>query len=266
MEKSIPTKNLKRKLDGRIAVVTGGAKGIGYGISSVLASEGAKVIILDVDEKASKEAVKEIQTGGGEAFSLKVDVTNLCNLQLAAQEVEKIFGEINILCCNTGIYPAARLEDMEEKDWDLVHNVNLKGMFFSIKAFLPLLKKGSPSKIVLTSSITGPVTGYPGWSHYGATKAGMLGFMRSAALELAKYSININAVLPGNILTGSLEQAGEEYLKQMTRAIPLKRLGKPEDIGKAVLFLASSDSDYITGQTIIVDGGQTLPESIEAVE
>jgi 3-oxoacyl-[acyl-carrier protein] reductase len=118
---------------------------------------------------------------------------------------------------------------------------------------------------VLTSSITGPITGFPGWTHYGATKAGQLGFMRTASIELAKYGITINAVLLGNIVTEGLKGLGDEYLKTMAAAIPLKRLGDVEDIGNTALFLASKEAGYITGQTIVVDGGQTLPESLDAL-
>jgi len=118
---------------------------------------------------------------------------------------------------------------------------------------------------VLTSSITGPLTGYPGWSHYGATKAGMLGFMRTAALELARFKITINAVLPGNVLTEGVRDLGQDYINATTASIPLKRLGTVEEIGHAVAFLASEEAGFITGQTLVVDGGQTLPESLQAL-
>ena len=117
----------------------------------------------------------------------------------------------------------------------------------------------------MTSSITGPVTGYPGWAHYGASKAGMLGFMRTAAIEFARYKITINAVMPGNIMTEGLDDVGEDYLRLMEKSIPLGKLGDPEDVAYAMLFLASHEAKYITGQTLVVDGGQTLPESIDAV-
>ncbi len=118
---------------------------------------------------------------------------------------------------------------------------------------------------MITSSITGPITGFPGWSHYGASKAGQLGFIRTAAIELAKYGITVNAVMPGNILTEGLEDMGDDYLTQMASSIPLKRLGSVEDIANAMLYFASEEAGYVTGQTIVVDGGQVLPESLEAV-
>jgi NAD(P)-dependent dehydrogenase (short-subunit alcohol dehydrogenase family) len=130
----------------------------------------------------------------------------------------------------------------------------------------PYLKKSAAGRIVITSSITGPITGFPGWTHYGASKSGQLGFLRTAAIELAKYGITVNAVMPGNIITEGLESLGPEYHKTMAASIPLKRLGTVEDIGYAALFLASKEAGYITGQTIVMDGGQILPESLEALK
>ncbi len=174
-------------------------------------------------------------------------------------------GGIDILCANAGIFPQAKIEDLSVEDWDHVMATNLKGTFLSIKACLPHMKKSDQGRIVLTSSITGPVTGFPGWTHYGATKAGQLGFMRTACMELAKYGITVNAVLPGNILTEGLIALGPEYQASMAACIPLKKLGTVEDIGYAALFLASKEAGYITGQTIIVDGGQIVPESMDAL-
>ena len=155
---------------------------------------------------------------------------------------------------------------MTADEWDRVLGVNLKGTFLTVRACLDALKKSACGRVVVTSSITGPITGFPGWSHYGASKAGQLGFIRTAAIELAKYGITINAVLPGNIVTEGLEGLGADYLATMAASIPLKRLGSVEDIGNAALFFASKEAGYITGQTVVVDGGQTLPESLEALE
>ena len=144
-------------------------------------------------------------------------------------------------------------------------NVNLRSTFFMVQAALPSMRQRNYGRIVITSSITGAVTGYPGWSHYAASKARQLGFMRSAALECAREGITINAVMPGNIRTAGLEAQGEAYLKEMADSIPVKSLGDPEDFGHAACFLASPEARFITGQTIIVDGGQILPESFEAI-
>jgi short-chain dehydrogenase/reductase SDR len=153
------------------------------------------------------------------------------------------------------------IEDMTEEDWDKVQNINVKGAFLVIQATLKHMKKQNYGRIVLTSSITGDITGYPGWAHYGASKAAQLGFMRTAALEYAKYGITINAIQPGNILTDGLIEAGEEYMNKMKSVIPVNALGKPEDIGYTAVFLASHEAGFITGQRIVVDGGQILPET-----
>ena len=150
---------------------------------------------------------------------------------------------------------------MTEKDWDKVQDINLKGTFFVVQAALKYMKKQSYGRIILTSSITGPITGFSGWAHYGASKAGQLGFMRSVALEYAKYGVTVNAIQPGNILTEGLIGAGENYMNRMKEIIPVHTLGKPEDIGYAAVFLASREAGFITGQTIVVDGGQVLPET-----
>jgi 3-oxoacyl-[acyl-carrier protein] reductase len=151
-------------------------------------------------------------------------------------------------------------EQLEE-----VLGVNLKGTFFAVQAALPALRSSGRGRVIITSSITGPITGFSGWSHYGASKAGQLGFMRSAALELARSGITINAIMPGNIITEGLADLGPEYLATMEAAIPLGRLGSIEEIASAALFLATEEAAYITGQTLVIDGGQTIPESLEAM-
>jgi 3-oxoacyl-[acyl-carrier protein] reductase len=163
-------------------------------------------------------------------------------------------------------FPAAKLDAMTEADFDLVIGTNLKGTFLSVAAVLPMMKARRSGRIVLTSSITGPITGYPGWSHYGASKAGQLGFMRTAAIELAPFGITMNAVMPGNIMTEGLDGMGQDYIDKMCGSIPMKRLGTVADIAAAALFFASDAAAYITGQTLVVDGGQVLPESLGALE
>jgi 3-oxoacyl-[acyl-carrier protein] reductase len=174
-------------------------------------------------------------------------------------------GGLDVLCANAGMFPQVKLEEMTEAQWDETQATNLKGCFLSVQACVPYLKMSKQGRVVITSSITGPVTGFPGWAHYGATKAGQLGFMRTACIELAKYGITVNAVMPGNIITEGLKDLGEGYLKSMDASVPLKRLGEVDDIGHAALFFASKEAAYITGQTITVDGGQILPESLDAL-
>jgi 3-oxoacyl-[acyl-carrier protein] reductase len=193
------------------------------------------------------------------------DVTKLADMEAMAKAAVEAFGGIDVLCANAGIFPQAKIEDMSPEEWSQVMDTNLKGSFLSVKACLPALKRSSQGRVVLTSSITGPVTGFPGWTHYGATKAGQLGFMRTACIELAKYGITVNAVLPGNVKTEGLAGLGPEYERTMAASIPLKRLGTVDEIGYAALFLASKEAGFITGQTIIVDGGQIVPESLEAL-
>ena len=183
-----------------------------------------------------------------------------------AAETAARFGGIDVVCANAGIFPDVKLADMTEEDIDSIFATNVKGCMLTVKACLPYLERSGRGRVILTSSITGPITGFPGWSHYGATKAAQLGFLRTACIELAPKNITINAVLPGNVVSEGLEELGDDYLAAMTAAIPLGRLGRVEEIGAAALFLATDEAGYITGQTIVVDGGQTLPESLAAVQ
>ena len=155
---------------------------------------------------------------------------------------------------------------MDPDEWDNVMTTNLKGSFLGVKACLPWLKRSDQGRVVLTSSITGPLTGYPGWSHYGASKASQIGFICTACIELPRHQITIKAILLGNIATEGLDGLGRGYLDTMTASIPLKKLGSVEDIGNTALLLASKEAHYITGQTIIVDDGHTQPETLEALD
>ena len=243
-------------LAGEVALVTGGAKGIGKGIAKALKQARAKVLIGDVDRNKGKEVARELE---GEFYYL--DVTDKDRVEYVVQSIREKYGKLSILCSNAGIFPQVSIENMTEEDWDKVQNINAKGTFFVAQAALKYMKKQSYGRVILTSSITGPITGFSGWAHYGASKSAQLGFMRSAALEYAKYGITVNAIQPGNILTDGLIQAGEEYMRKMKEIIPVYTLGKPEDIGYTAVFLASREAGFITGQTIVVDGGQVLPET-----
>ena len=253
---------MTQSLKGRSVAVTGGSKGIGKGIARVFAQAGAKVAIIARHGDQAEAAAKEIGHG---AFGLAGDVTSLASMEQTMKAIADRNGGLDVLCANAGIFPPAKLEEMTSEQWDEVVDTNLKGTFHSVKAAVPYLKKSDQGRIVLTSSITGPITGYPGWTHYGATKAGQLGFMRTACIELAKYGITVNAVMPGNIVTEGLAGIGEEYQRSMAASVPLKKLGQVEDIGYAALYFASKEANYVTGQTVIVDGGQILPESLEAL-
>jgi 3-oxoacyl-[acyl-carrier protein] reductase len=249
----------------KTVVVTGGSQGIGKGISRVFSENGYNVAIIARDKSRADYCAEEIREAGGSAIAFSGDVSKRESLDQVAALVAKTFGGIDVLCSNAGIFPSAPLETMTAEEWDLVLNTNARGTLFAIQACIPYLKQAEYGRVVITSSITGPTTGYPGWAHYAASKAAQLGFMRTAALELAPENITVNAVLPGNVLTEGLQGVGEDYIEKMTASIPFKRLGSVEDIGYAALFLASKEAGFITGQTITIDGGQTLPENIEAI-
>jgi 3-oxoacyl-[acyl-carrier protein] reductase len=250
---------------GQSVIVTGGSKGIGKGIARVFASKGAHVLISSRNLAEAEAAAAEIRAAGGSVTAIAADVSKPEDNARLAQTAIKRHGGIDILCCNAGIYPASKIFDLSEAEWDQVMDVNLKGTFLSVQACLPTLKARGKGRVVVTSSITGPITGNSGWSHYSASKAGQLGLLRTAAIELAPHNITINAVLPGNILTEGLVGLGPEYMAQMTAAIPMRKLGSVEDVAYAALFLASEEAAYITGQTIVIDGGQVLPESLSAL-
>ncbi len=256
---------MSASLKGKSVVVTGGSKGIGKGIARVFAGHDAKVLIVARHLKDAEFAAQELSQGGATVGAFAADVTKLSDMEAMAEAAVDRHGGLDVLCANAGMFPQAKIEEMSPESWDDVMNANLKGTFLAINACVPHLRKSSQGRIIITSSITGPVTGYPGWSHYGATKAGQLGFMRTACIELAKYDITVNAILPGNIITEGLQNLGEEYLRTMAASIPLKRLGSVDDIGHTAAFFASREAAYITGQTIIVDGGQVQPESLEAL-
>lgn len=246
-------------------IVTGGSRGIGKGIARVFASQGARVMIAARGEKDAGAAVDEINGAGGNASFAHCDVSDWDSVQKMVAATAEAFGGVDILCANAGVFPQIKMVDMTPEDWDKVLSTNLKSAFLCVKACIPEFHKRGEGRVVLTSSITGPVTGFPGWSHYGASKAGQLGFLKTAAMELSRYNTTINAVMPGNIYTEGLVDLGQDYLDTMAASIPLKRLGAVEDIGNAALFFASKEAGYITGQTLVVDGGQILPESLEAM-
>ncbi|MEU5163908.1 3-oxoacyl-ACP reductase FabG [Streptomyces sp. NPDC020875] len=250
----------------RSVVVTGATRGIGRGIAELFAARGAAVAITGRDETGARRAAEEIAAAtGGRVTGFGLDLRDPDAIESVAAEVARRHGHVDVVCANAGIFPGKPLREMTAADVDEVLSVNLRGSILVTKAFLPAIERAGHGRIVLTSSITGPVTGYPGWSHYGASKAGQLGFVRSAALELAPAGITVNAVLPGNVRTEGLDDLGEGYLARMTAAIPVGRIGETADIAHAVLFLASDEAAFITGQTLTVDGGQTLPESLESL-
>ncbi len=245
------------KVKDRVAIITGSGQGIGKAIAFALAREGAKVTVTDISGK-EVDTAKEIKALGKEALPLKLDVTNYLEAQNVAKKVYESFGRIDILVNNAGIYPFKSFEDMEEKDWDRVIQINLKGTFNCTKAVLPYMKEQRYGRIINISSIAGTFVGFSNLSHYCASKAGIMGFTRGVALEVAKYGICVNAVAPGPIETPGTQVMSEEAVEVIKRAMPIGRWGKPEEVASVVVFLASEDSSLITGQIVVVDGGYTL--------
>ncbi|WP_018183251.1 SDR family oxidoreductase [Kaistia granuli] len=250
-----------QRLDGRVALVVGGARGIGGGIAARFAAEGARVVVADTEIEAGEAFVASL--GGPEkARFIQTDISKQADAERAVAEAVTHFGGLDIAVQNAGIYPWTLIENIEPEEWDAVLGVNLRGTFLVARAALPVMRAKGYGRMIFTSSITGPRVSSPGHGHYSASKAGINGFIKSAALEFAGYGITVNGIEPGNILTEGMK-AGRSaaFIKGMEDSIPLGRLGTPEDIANAALFLASDESAYITGTTIVVDGGQTLPES-----
>jgi 3-oxoacyl-[acyl-carrier protein] reductase len=249
------------RVDGKVAVVIGGARGIGAAIAERLLEEGARVVIADklVDEGSA--AARRL-SGRGEAMFVAADVSRKDAVDALVEATLQRFGRVDILVQNAGIFPYTMLSDITVDEWDAVLGVNLRGCFLAIQACARPMRARGYGRIVLTSSITGPRVASPGHGHYSASKAGINGLIRAAAIELAPDGITVNGVEPGNILTeGMRAERSVEYISAMARSVPLGRLGTPQDVAHAVLFLASDEAAYITGTTIVVDGGQILPES-----
>ena len=254
-------------LTGRSVVVTGGSKGIGKGIARVFVRAGANVLLAARDEAGLATAASDLaKEGDGRIETVAADVSKVADCRRIAETAVERFGGIDVLCANAGVFPDKSLAEMTEEDVDAVFDCNVKGTMFMVQACLDPLEASGHGRVVITSSITGPITGYPGWSHYGASKAAQLGFLRTAAIELAPRRITVNAVMPGNIATEGLADMGEDYRIGMEAVIPQHRLGEVEDIGYAALFFATDEAGYITGQSLVIDGGQVLPESPAALE
>jgi 3-oxoacyl-[acyl-carrier protein] reductase len=241
-------------LNGKVAIVTGAGQGIGREIALLLAKRGAKVVVVDISDKVF-EVLKDIEALGQEGLAIKCDVSNSGEVEEAVRKIVEKFNRIDILVNNAGIYPFKPLTEMTEQEWDKVLSVNLKGVFNFTRAVIPRMIEQKRGKIVNIASVVGSVVGFANLTHYSASKAGIVGFTRALALEVAQYGINVNAVSPGPILTPGTGGLKEEIREQIRKSIPLGRWGKPEEVANLVLFLASDESDFITGQNIIIDGG-----------
>jgi NAD(P)-dependent dehydrogenase (short-subunit alcohol dehydrogenase family) len=241
----------------KIAIVTGSAKGIGYGIALDLAKNGASVVLADFDQATNEKSAAEIANKtGAKTLAVKCDVSKKEDIDNLIKTAMEKFGAVDILVNNAGVYPYKPFLEMTEADWDKVIDINLKSVFLASQAAAKVMKDGS--KIVQISSIASLV-GFEGLTHYCASKGGINGMIRAMALELAPKKINVNAVAPGAIETpGAGGAQTGDALKQTLSVIPWNRMGQPADIAGAVTFLASPSADYITGQVLVVDGGWTL--------
>lgn len=246
---------------GKVAIITGASRGIGRAIAEVLAEDGARLLLVARGAADLAKVEAAIRQAGGEVASQRADVSGKDDMAGVAAACLTRYGRIDILCHNAGIFPTAPVEETSEALWDEIHAVNLKSTLFAVQACLPAMRAQRYGRIVLTGSTAGHYSGFPGLAAYTASKAGQIGFSRSAAIELAPFGITINSVLPGSVLTEGLADLGEAYVKEVSRGIPLGRVGEPREIAHAVQFLASTESGYITGQTLVVDGGQRLPHT-----
>lgn len=249
-------------LSGKVAIVTGAGQGIGAGIARVFARAGARVIVATRTASNGQATVDEINAAGGAALLIACDVGVRRAVEAVVERAVAEFGRIDIGIHNAAIYPLHTIEELTDEVLDNTLAVNMKAAFWLTQACLPHFRCQGGGRLIFTSSVTGPRVAMPGTSHYAMSKGGMNGFIRTAALEYARENITVNGVEPGYILTQAMSALGdEEALKAMAECIPQGHLGVPEDIAHAMLFLASDEASYITGQTIVVDGGSTLPES-----
>jgi 3-oxoacyl-[acyl-carrier protein] reductase len=247
----------KMRLKDKVALVTGGARGIGQAIALTFAREGADIVVADVNLEIAQKTALEIEALGRKALALEMDVTNYEKVEEGVNKILDKMGKVDILVNNAGITKDNLLLRMSQADWDAVINVNLKGTFNCIKAVSrPMIKQRS-GRIISIASIIG-LMGNPGQANYAASKAGIIALTKTVAKELASRNVNANAVAPGFIQTEMTAKLPEDIKKKMLEAIPLAKLGTPQDVANTCLFLASDESSYITGQVITIDGGMVM--------
>ncbi len=245
------------RLEGKVALITGGARGIGQAIAMVFAKEGADIVVADVNLELAGKTAADIQALGRKALALEMDVTDYAKVEEGVNKILDKFGKVDILVNNAGITKDNLLLRMSQAEWDAVINVNLKGTFNCIKAVSRPMVKQRSGRIISIASIIG-LMGNWGQANYAASKAGIIALTKTVAKELASRNINANAVAPGFIQTEMTAKLPEDVKAKMMEAIPMAKLGRPQDVANVCLFLASEESSYITGQTIIVDGGMVM--------
>lgn len=244
-------------MNGHTAVVTGGGRGIGKAISIAFAKRGVNVVVVDVNEDIAKETASELQGYGIKSIAMKADVSNSSDVATIFENAVKTFGKVEILVNNAGITKDALLLRMKEEDWDQVININLKGTFLCSKEAVRIMSKNRYGRIVNIASVVAFI-GNPGQANYSASKAGMVGLTKTIAKEYASRGITVNAVAPGFITTAMTESLPENVKQEMLKSIPMNRFGSVDDVANAVLFFASPESGYITGQVIHVNGGMYM--------
>lgn len=246
-------------LKNKVALVTGARRGMGKSHALALAKQGAKVAVTDISQEECQLVADEIKASGGEAIALKLDVSNKTDVDAVFDEVVKQFGRLDILVNNAGIYQPKPALELTEEDWDRMIDIDLKGEFLCAQRAAKEMAKNNWGRIINIASIAsgGVGVGIYGGTHYAAAKGGIIGMTESMAVEWASLGINVNAIGPGAIDTPmvSAAQMPEEAMKAIMAGIPLKRIGKPEEVSAAVVFLASEEASYVTGSTIYVDGG-----------
>ncbi len=245
------------RLKDKVALITGGGSGIGKETALLFSQEGAKIVIADYEEEASKETLEEIKKDGGQGIFVKTDVTSVEDVDNVVDKTMNEFGKIDVLVNNAGITRDGLLKDITKENWDKVLEINLSGVFNCTQKVSEKMVEAGSGVILNVSSVVG-VYGNVGQTNYAATKSGVIGMTKTWAKELGKKGIRVNAVAPGFIKTNMTAKVPEKILNKMESNVPLGRLGEPEDVAKVYLFLASDEADYINGAVIEVTGGLTL--------